>query len=351
MGLYIGLNRRRLRNWRFNTYLQEFTLNFIEFLQQENKIQGQKYRIEVFDPKNRTDYLSKLGKWSTFDSTFKELFNTFSEKNACLQIVSMLELMSPSDGKPILVNFEIFLNAMGEFYEDFGHWSFDVSGESEEFPKADSTWDFNDLFIINPNDEMTREEIELREHNIEKNLHFLNKIIKWILRWNQPKKYIERMQIGDESIPWNNIHYAFYVYRNKEELFQHDLFKSFDKIRKEIEDPSYYFTEKEKERLREKWKENLFSKIKEKKLLDKITWLNKQNRFIIEYFGKEAIVEEGSFILYREKGYAPLYPVLEKFYTSLTATLDEAISWEQIWDSFRTTWEKKFPTVKEKKME
>lgn len=351
MGIYIGVNRRKLRNWRFNTYLQDFTLNFVEFLQQENKIREQKYRIEVFNPKKEKEYVSKMGKWSVFNSSFKSAFTLFSEKNACLQIVSTLELSSPTDGTPILVNFEIFMNAIGDLYEDLGHWSFDISGESEEFPSANSSWDFNEFFLVNINQNMDSKEIEAKEQHVKGNLQFLNKIIQWILRWDQPHKYIERMQLGDEAIPWNNIHHAFYVYRNKEELFQSDLFKSFDNIRKEVEDPSYYFTEQEKKRLREIWKENLFSKIKEKKLLDKITWLNKQNRFITEYFGQEAIVEEGSFILYKEEGYAPLYPVLEKFYTSLTDTLNEAISWEQIWDSFKTTWEKKYPTVKDKKMQ
>jgi hypothetical protein len=185
----------------------------------------------------------------------------------------------------------------------------------------------------------------------KENISFFYKIIEFFEHHNYPYKRIRKINVGDGSLPWEKIHNAIFVYRNNLESFQKDLFRDFDIIRNEINDPTYLLDDKDRIELKKIWSESLISKIKWESLMDQINYLNREYRFIPEFFEEEAITEISSFKLYFEEGYAPLYPLIEKFYLHLTETMEEVTSWDQIWNDFINEWEKKHPRVKDKKMQ
>jgi len=327
-----------LRKEKFYKFLQQLTLDFLNLLHEENLISEEKVRITLLNPRKRKAYEVKSLKWLDFNSEFNRFMIQFKKQKICLQIISTLKLSDPkNDNNLIPVNFEIFLNCDNSLISDLGHWSFDLSGESDDFPLANSKWDFNDFFSI--------------KYNNVGNISHLKKMIQFFEFRTYPKKNIRKINIGEDVMPWERIHNALYVYRENFNLFQGDLIKSFDTIREEIMDPSLLIDDNEREILTATWKKGFISKIKNPDLLEQINYLNKTHHFIPEYFEEENVGHAGSFRLYDEEGFIPLYPVIEKFYSQLNETMDEVTSWKDIWDEFIKVWGEKHPTIKDKKMQ
>lgn len=298
----------------------------------------EKFRIIVFHPDKERPYSTSIKEWDLFNLEFSSKFEIYKRYNACLQIISTIKLSNPENGKDIPVNFEIFLGNNEKFLVDnLGHWSFDLSGESEDFPKSNSLYDFNDFFKNKPEN--------------RNNINFFHTIIQFFEWQTYPYKRIKKINVGDGSLPWKKIHNAIYVYRINLESFQEDLFRDFDSIRNEVNDPVYLMDEKKRKELNEIWSETLISKIKWESLMEQINYLNREHRFIPEFFEEEATIEISSFKLYFEEGYSPLYPLIEKFYFHLTETMDKVTSWDQIWNDFMNEWEKRHPKIKDKKMQ
>jgi hypothetical protein len=144
LGFYLLLNRHSLIGSKFNTFLYKFTRNFIKLLEKEKSIED-KFRVTVFNPNRDITYSTSIKKWEYFNTEFNRLFENYKKYNACLQIISTLKMTNPEDGKDITVCFEIFLGNNNRFLVDnLGHWSFDLSGESNDFQDSNSVFNFND---------------------------------------------------------------------------------------------------------------------------------------------------------------------------------------------------------------
>lgn len=337
LGFYLNFNLHSLNNEdKFHSYLFRFTKKFINFLKREDLILSNKFRIVVFNPKRQKYYGGQIFKWKFFKAQFDKYFQLYKNRNACIQIISTIKMNHPKEGSEIPVNFEVFLNKRKNgLVNELGHWSFEISGESEDFPEANSEWDFNDFFLDPQNNE---------------NLKFFRKLIQFFEQENLKYKRIKRINVGDGVLPWEKIHNAIYVYRDSLENLQKDLFVDFDLIRNEIKDKSYIIDDERRQELINIWRENLFSKVKKPILHEAILYLNRTNHFIEEYFYKENIAHSGSFRLFDEKELQPLYPVIEKFYVYVTETIEEVTTWPKILNSFIKKWNEKYPSIRDKKL-
>ena len=282
----------------------------------------------MFNPIKDKSYSHSIHKWTLFKSQFERSFELFKRRKACLQIISSIYLSSPKNGKIIPVNFEIFLNSKGSSVKDYGHWSFDLSGESADFSDANCNWDFNDFFE--------------RKNENKKNILFFKKIIEFCELRNQPIKNIRKINVGDNSLPWCRIHNAIYVYRDTVELFQEDLFKDFELIREELNNTSILIEEEKRDDLQKIWSNGFLTKIKQKPLLEAVNTLNKTYHFMTQFFKSESKAQISSFKTYHQNGYQPLYDVIEKFYLHLNETMNEVTDWEKIWKNFINKWRDKY---------
>ena len=335
MGFFIEVNRNALRKQQFFKFLEKLTIDVVNFLKKNKYLASDIFKIVLLDPENQDLFRESKHSWEEFRRSFSDYNKEFNEKKVCLQILSVLKLQNPYNGKEILVNFDLFLNSKAYLYKFLGHFSFDLSGDSSDFPESDSSIDFDDFFM---------------NQNGSNNRRFFNKLIQLFIDQNKDRNRIRRINVGERSMPFQKIHNAFYVYRSNIKPFEKDLLKDFDAIREEIEDRAC-FLEEDIERLKEIWKEGFLSKIKTPALEDKIIYLNSENHFIEEYFKQQGIVQEGSFRFFNPKKYSYLYSTIEKFYRDVTETLDEISSWDQIWDIFKRKWKEKHPSIESKKMQ
>ncbi len=341
VGFYLNFNIHSLRNdEKYFSYLFTFTKKFIDFLKGKELLFNNRFRIIVFNPLTQKYYggQGQTFKWTIFNTKFDTYFTQFKRKKACLQILSVMKMNDPKDGSEIPVNFEIFLNIRNHrvLVPQLGHWSFEISGESEFFPESNSDWDFNDFFSNSPSN--------------KKNIKLFNSFKLFFEQENFRHKRIKRINAGDSSLPWKKLHNTIYAYRDSLETLQKDLFADFELIRKEIEDKSFIIENERKKELNTIWRENLFSKVKSDYLFEAITYLNRTNHFIEEYFISENVSHHGSFRLFNEKEYKPLYPVIEKFYSYLTETIDEITTWPKILREFVKKWNSKYPSIRDKKI-
>ncbi len=335
MGFFIEVNRNALRKQQFFKFLEKLTIDVVNFLKKNKYLASDIFKIVLLDPENQDLLRESKHLWEEFRRRFSDYNKEFNEKKVCLQIISVLKLQNPYNGKEILVNFDLFLNSKAYLYKFLGHFSFDLSGDSSDFPESDSSVDFDDFFI---------------KQNGSNNRMFFNKLIQLFIDQNKDKNRIRRINVGERSMPFQKIHNAFYVYRSNIKPFEKDLLKDFDAIRDEIEDRAC-FLEEDIERLKEIWKEGFLSKIKTPALEDKIIYLNRENHFIEEYFKQQGIVQEGSFRFFNPKEFSYLYSTIEKFYRDVTETLDEISTWDQIWDIFKRKWKEKHQSIESKKMQ
>jgi len=341
LGFYLNFNTRSLKNdEKYFSYLFTFTKKFIDFLKGKELLFNDRFRIIVFNPRTQKYYggQGQTFKWPFFNTKFDTYFTQFKNKKACLQIVSVMKMNDPKEGSEIPVNFEIFLNRRNDrvLVPELGHWSFEISGESEIFPEANSDWDFNAFFSNSPNN--------------KKNIKLFNSFRLFFEQENLRYKRIKRINAGDGSLPWKKLHNAIYIYRDSLETLQKDLFADFELIRKEIKDKSFIIENERREELNTIWRENLFSKVKSDYLFEAITYLNRTNHFIEEYLISENVAHHGSFRLFNEKEYQPLYSVIEKFYSYITETIDDIITWPKILNEFIEKWNKKYPSIRDKKI-
>ena len=333
MGIYVSINRNKFRSSSFFNVLKLLTTNFIKLLRKESKILERKLRITIYNPSLNKEFNEKTLFWSDFKKEFRLLFQEFKKKECCLQIVSTLELYDIKN-QPIPINFEIFLNCDRNYTKEFGHFSFELGGESDDFPMGINKWDFNELMGINSS---------------SYNTNLFDTIRRFFINFNQPKKPINRINIGEDSMPWNRMYKALYIYRETLDLFQDDLFKMFNKIREEVLDPTYLIEKQTRELLVNTWNKNTFlAKIKEASLTEQVNFLNKENHFLDEYFEAQAVTAEGSYILYNKEGFTPLYPLFEKLYNDLNIAMERSASWKNIWDNFMNNWRRMHPTYKDK---
>lgn len=338
MGFYLNFNLRSLNNKdKYYSYLFKFTKKFIAFLKRKKLIISDKFRINVFNPKTQKYYGGRIFRWKIFNTQFDKYFNLYENRNACMQIISTMKMNHPDNGLEIPVNFEIFLNKRTNgLVNELGHWSFEISGESEDFPEANSEWDFNDFFSNIP-------------YNT-KNIKLFKELRNFFEQENLKYKRIKRINAGDGSLPWEKIHNAIYVYRDSLENLQQDLFANFEIIRNEIKDKSYIIDNERRRELSRIWRENLFSKVKKPILRETITYLNRTNHFIEEYLFSENVAHRGSFRLFDEKNIQPLYSIIEKFYGYITETIDEVTTWPEILNGFIEKWNQKYSSIKDKKI-
>lgn len=63
-----------------------------------------------------------------------------------------------------------------------------------------------------------------------------------------------------------------------------------------------------------------------------------------QFFKTEAEAQISSFKTYHQKGFQPLYDVIEKFYRNLNETMNEVTDWEKIWKNFIRKWRDKYQT-------
>ena len=339
MGFYLNFNLYSLNSrQKYFSYLFEFTKKFIDFLNRDKLLHSEKFRITVFNPITQKYYGGQIFKWKDFKFQFDKYFELYKKRNGCLQIVSMIKMNHPKNGSEIPVNFEIFINKRNDrrLIRSLGHWSFEISGDSEDFPLASSEWDFNDFFI--------------KKVQNEKNIKLFDKIKLFFELENLNYKRIKRINAGEGSLPWEKLHNAIYVYRDSLETLQKDLFANFELIRKEIKDKSFLIEDQRREELSKIWRENLFSKIKKDFLFEAITYLNRTNHFIEEYLTIENIAHQGSFRLFDEQGYQSLYPIIEKFYRYITETIEEVTTWPEILNGFIKKWNERYPSIKDKKI-
>ncbi len=335
MGFFIEVNRNALRKDKFFKFLEKLTIDVVNFLKKNKYLASDIFKIVLLDPETQEIFRESEHSWKEFRSEFSNYNKEFKEKKVCLQIISVLNLQNPDNGKEIPVNFDLFLNNNAYLYKFLGHFSFDLSGDSSDFPESDSSVDFDDFFI---------------KQKGSNNRMFFNKLIQLFIDQNKDRNRIRRINVGERSMPFQKIHNAFYVYRSNIKAFEKDLLKDFDAIREEIED-RICFLEEDIEKLKEIWKEGFLSKIKTPALEDKIIYLNRENHFIEEYFKQQGVVQEGSFRFFNLKKYTYLYPPIEKFYREVTEILDEISSWDQIWDIFGRKWKERHQSIESKKMQ
>jgi len=338
MGINVEINRRSVDQEGYFEYLYRLTNTFIENIQKFTKITSESFRIQVFNPFKGITYAGgkNLKKWSEYKRIFGELFEHFKRKRACLQILSTLEMEDPLQNKKIQVCFEIFMNGNLDSlsFRKFGHWSFDLTGYSSDFPYAVNEYNFNDFFI--------RDETGKNRWN----LRLLRKLITRIEWFNKDFKRIKRINVGDDSFPWINLHRAIYIYRLDLKTFQNDLFANIDLIRKEINDPTILLSSSEREKLNRIWGDNLLIKIKRGSLLEEMQKFDRTYRFLPEFFKIDAVAATGSFRLYKNS-FTPLYNIIEKFYESIKETIEDvAPSWEDLWKKFIDAWNKKQPSLR-----
>lgn len=338
LGFYLNFNLYSLNNEdKYYSYLFKFTKKFIAFLKRKHLIIHDKFRIIVFNPIRQKYYGGQIFKWEMFNAQFDKYFSLYKNRDACIQIISTMKMNHPDNGLEIPVIFEIFLNKRSnKLVNKLGHWSFEISGESEDFPEANTEWDFNDFFLNKPQN--------------KENLKLFKLMRQFFEQENLRHKRIKRINAGDGSLPWEKIHNAIYIYRDSLKNLQKDLFADFELIRNEIRDKSYIIDNERREELEKIWRENLFSKVKKPILRETIAYLNRTNHFIEEYLYSENVAHQGSFRLFNEKKIQPLYPIIEKFYMYITETIDEVTTWPEILNDFIEKWNKKYPSIKDKKI-
>lgn len=336
MGFYIEVNRNSLRKQKFFHFLKRLTLDVVNLLKRDNYVASDTFKIVLLDPMKQDLFSETKQPWTKFRSIFNDYYKQFNTKKVCLQIISSLNLKNPLNGKDIIVNFDLFLNSISYLSKFLGHFSFDISGDSKDFPESDSSIDFDTFFI---------------DQKGLKNKQFFDSLIQLFINQNLEGGYIKRINVGEASMPFEKIHNAFYIYRYKIKDFEKDILKDFEAIQKEIEDKTYFLEEINNKKPEGIWKEGFLSKIKPPALEDKIIYLNRENHFIEEYFKEKGIAQEGSFRFFDPKVFTYLYSTIEKFYSDVTEILDKITPWDKIWDEFTTEWRKKHPTIESKKMQ
>src|SRR4030042_513599 len=262
----------------------------------------------------------------------KDLGIKFNHESVSFQVAGILRLSNPSTRKPYLANFEIFLPGNNYLREDYGDLMFDIGGASEEF-KGETEYGFNAFF--SPGDFNKPNRI------------MLERILKILRQRNYPRRQIQKINVGEHAMPFARMQSCLYIWRPSYEIFQGDLIKCFELIRKDAEDDSLLLSPEVQTKFQARWDRarDFLSIFAHPFLQEQLRLLNQENTLITDYFNEVAATEEGSFILHHKQvtSYRPLYPVLESFHAKLTEAFAKALNFspENLWELIAKTWKYK----------
>lgn len=331
MGIHVEVFKKKINRALYYTFLRSLATDLTRFLCIKGYIASDQLRVSIIalrEEDKKFDEETKVSPSATMN-TIKEMSARFNHSRVSFQIAGMLKLSNPKNGEPYPVNFEIFLPGHNYQNVDYGDMLFDIGGTSEEF-SGGTDYGFDSFF--GPGDFNQANRI------------FLQQVLKFLRQRNYPVKQIERINVGEQAMPFTRLQSCIYVYRPSYEIFQNDLIRCYALIRKDTQDDSLLLSPERQTDLQARWdKDKDFLPIFEHPYLQhQLLMLNEENTKITDFFNTIAVAKKGSFILHHKakNSYRPLYPVLEAFHTKLTEALTKMLPFkpEDFWKHLSKNW-------------